>query len=138
MKYLLLLLSFSAFADTATFTFTPPTEREDSTVLQPAEIGGYNVFVNGVKSDISPLLPVVEGFTLSLPSGEHTVEITTVDTDSREGEKSAPVKVLVFSDPKPAVINCELTADFNGDGIVNGLDVGAFKTHFGQQYDFIR
>ena len=101
MKYLLLLLSFSAVADTATFTFTPPTEREDNTALQASEIGGYNVFVNGVKSDTSPLLPAATGFTLSLPSGAHTVEVTTLDTDSRESTMSTPVNAVVPFNPKP-------------------------------------
>ena len=103
MKYLLLLLLFSGsvFADTATFTFIPPTEREDNSPLLPAEIGGYNVFVNGVINETSPLLPTATGFTLDLPSGAHTVTVTTMDTDGRESLFSTPVAADVPFDPKP-------------------------------------
>ena len=102
MKYLLLLLLFSGsvFADTATITFTPPTEREDGTLLPANEIGGYNVFVNGVINETSPLLPTATGFTLDLPSGAHTVTVTTMDTDGRESLFSIPVAADVPFDPK--------------------------------------
>ena len=103
MKYLiLLLLSFNAFADTAVFTFTPPDSREDSTPLLPSEIGGYNVFLNGTPVDIiNPLLPAATGFTLDLPSGVHTVTVTTVDTDGRESLMSVPVEANVPFNPDP-------------------------------------
>ena len=87
MKYLLLLLLFSGsvFADTATITFTPPTERENNTPLLASEIGGYNVYVDEVKNEvISPLLPIATGFTIDLPSGAHLIQITAFDTDGRE------------------------------------------------------
>ena len=104
MKYLiLLLLSFNAFADTAVFTFTPPDSREDDSPLLPAEIGGYNVFVNGVINETSPLLPTATGFTLNLPSGVHTVEVTTLDTDGRESVMSAPTDANVPFNPKPLI-----------------------------------
>ena len=104
MKYLiLLLLSFNAFADTATFTFTPPTERSDNSPLPPADIGGYNVFLNNVPVDaINPLLPTATGFTLDLPSGVHTVTVTTMDTDGRMSVPSLPVDASVPFSPKPA------------------------------------
>ena len=104
MKYLtlLLLLSFNAFADTATFTFVPPDSREDNTPLLPADIGGYNIFLNGVPVNaINPLLPAATGFTLDLPSGAHTVTVTTLDTDTRESSPSTPLAVSVPFSPKP-------------------------------------
>ena len=111
MKYLvLLLLSFNVFADTAVVTFTPPTEREDSSPLLPAEIGGYNVFVNGVMNETSPLLPAATGFTLYLPSGEQTVTVTTVDTDGRESVMSVPADFNIPFVPKaPASLNVVIT-----------------------------
>ena len=107
MKYLLLTLlwlsPFMALADTATFTFTPPTEREDNTPLPTSDIGGYNVFLNNVPVDaINPLLPAATGFTLDLPSGVHTVTVTTMDTDGRESLMSVPVEANVPFNPKPA------------------------------------
>ena len=106
MKHLLLLitlLSFNAFADTATFSFTPPTEREDNSPLLPAEIGGYNVLLNNVPVDaINPLLPTATGFTLDLQAGVHTVTVTTLDTDGRMSSPSVPVDASVPFNPKPA------------------------------------
>ena len=115
MKYLiLLLLSFNTFADTATFTFVPPTAREDSSPLLPADIGGYNVFVNGVKSVTSPLLPTATGFTLDLQSGVHTVEVTTLDTDGRESVPSAPTDANIpFLPNAPASLNVIITITVN-------------------------
>ena len=115
MKYLiLLLLSFNAFADTAVFTFTPPTEREDNSTLLPADIGGYNVFVNGVKEVTSPLLPKATGFTLDLPSGVHTVTVTTLDTDTRESVPSIPKDIAIPFAPKaPASLSVVITITVN-------------------------
>ena len=111
MKYLFLLLfSFNVFADTAVVTFTPPTEREDNTPLLTAEIGGYNVFVDGVGHAINPLLPTDTGFTIDLPSGVYSITMTTFDTDGRESLFSTPVSVDVPFDPKaPSGVTVTIT-----------------------------
>ena len=101
MKYLFLLLfSFNVFADTAVATFPPPTERENGTVLLPTEIGGYNVYVDGVGHASNPLLPTDTGFTINLPSGVYSIAVTAFDTDGRESVQSIPVAVDVPFDPK--------------------------------------
>ena len=112
---IILGLSFNAFADTATFSFTPPTERTDNSPLLPAEIGGYNVFLNNAPVDtINPLLPTATGFTLDLQSGVHTVTVTTVDTDGRESLMSVPADAIVPFVPKaPASLNVVITITVN-------------------------
>ena len=118
MKHLLLLitlLSFNVFADTATFSFTPPTERADNSALPADQIGGYNVFLNNVPvGAINPLLPTATGFTLDLPSGVHTVTVTTMDTDGRESLMSIPVEANVPFVPKaPASLSVVITITVN-------------------------
>ena len=116
MKYLiLLLLSFNAFADTATFTFTPPTERADNSALPADQIGGYSVFLNNAPVDtINPLLPTATGFTLDLPSGVHTVTVTTLDTDGRMSVPSVPAELSIPFVPKaPASLSVVITITVN-------------------------
>ena len=112
MKKLLLLLitliTFDAFADVAVFNYTPPDMRADNiTPLLPSEIGGYNVYANGVLHEISPLLPTAVGFTLPLPQcvaggcEDYRVEVTTLDTDARESVFSEPVIIKLIAMPNP-------------------------------------
>lgn len=100
MKYLiLLLLSFNALADTATFSFTPPTEREDGTPLTPQEIAGYNTYLNGTQRT-GMLSSGATGFVINLPPGDHVVDVQTVDTDGRLSIL-ATLPVRILSNPKP-------------------------------------
>ena len=102
MKLFLLLILFSGalWADTGTFAFEAPTQREDGEVLLQSEIGGFNVYF---MDTITLLSPTDRDFTLDIPSGNHLIEVTCFDTDGRESTMATlQVRVVrVLSDPKP-------------------------------------
>ena len=107
---LLLLLSSNVYADTGIFSYIAPIEREDKTELKQSEIGGYNVYVNDSIHPVSPLLPEALGFTIDLPSGKYTVEMTTFDTDGRESVRSTPVILDVpFKPQAPSSVTVTIT-----------------------------
>ena len=98
MKYLiLLLLSFSAFADTVEVTFAPPTEREDATPLPITDIQHYQVYVSGNPDITIPNTNNTGEIVLS--PGLYDIHVTTVDTDGRESVPSNIVSVQAKSPP---------------------------------------
>ena len=90
-----------ANADTATITFTPPTEREDNTPLSPDEIAGYEVYnTDGVS--VKSLPGDATSFTMGTTSAMQSLVVTTKDTDGRESVYSQIVNVPAsVSNPKP-------------------------------------
>jgi len=83
----LLLLSGAVLADTGNVSFDPPTEREDNTPLDPAEIAGFRVY-DEAGTVIMELLPTQTSF--SVPALGQTLFLTTLDTDGRESVFSQP------------------------------------------------
>ena len=88
---LLALLSAPAFADVS-YTWTPPTTREDGSPLAPAEIAGYKLEWT-LKGVAQPTVTVPPGssYTMVTPVGRVCATLRTVDTDGLE------------SDPTPSV-----------------------------------
>ena len=101
-----------AKAGTIDGAFTAPTQRTDGSTLPQSQIGGYNIYVDGVLDSISPLPADATDFTLTLPSGTHKVVMTTFDTstpplvsiDSNEVTVNVP-----FSPPNAPVIDVTFT-----------------------------
>jgi hypothetical protein len=100
------LLAFSAFADTATLSWTAPTQREDNTPLTLAELrefriywGPDNTFTNTVVvSDPTLTTYVIDGLTAGLWS----FRMTAVDTDGLEsGYSAVATKTVVDTGPNP-------------------------------------
>ena len=99
---LLLILPFSVLADDINGSFVPPTERIDNTPLSASEIGGYNVYVDGIKDlSISPLPAGATSFSLIRPGGNYLIAITTLDTDGRESEFSEVIDASIPFAPMP-------------------------------------
>ena len=137
MKHLiLLLLSFNAFA--VSLSGEPPTQREDNSPFDVVtELKGFNVYCgidSGIYSDtwnfIGYTLPRTT-WTIPLATGVHYCVVTTIDTGNRESMYSNEVVIRNFP-PNPPTITYPASADFNNDGIVNGLDIGIFKAYFGK------
>ena len=94
---LLLLLPMAATADLRNGSFTAPTQRADNTPLAITEIGGFNVYVDGVlDTDVSPVSPLDTTFVLSRPPGTYTLVMTTFDTENRVSVDSI---LVVFTIP---------------------------------------
>jgi len=109
----LLLLSSLVFAQGSvqkTFTWTPPTEREDNTPLPDSEIASYKIYCDG---DSTPIWTQTnqpgaderwEAPAGSFALGAHNCHATTVDTG---GLESGPSNVVPFTvtlaNPKPPV-----------------------------------
>lgn len=109
MRYLiLLLLSFTAFADNATVTYDAPTERVDGTPLAPSEIGGFNVY-DSQGNVVKQLAGDVRDFQVTSTSALQSLYVTTVDTVGRESAYSAEVIIPAgVPDPKP-IMNIQVT-----------------------------
>ena len=82
--------------------FTRPTEREDGTPLKKDEIAGYQIFIDKVPVNHPSgrqLVPRYFDYTLvKVPLGEHTINLTTVDTDGLESLYSNDLVVTIGSD----------------------------------------
>lgn len=104
MKWLfaLCLLSGVAAADSLTWTWTTPTQREDGTALPLSEIKEYKVnwTLNGTALTPVIIPGTLTTYTLSgLAPGRYCANLTTVDTD---GLESAPTgDVCRKARPKP-------------------------------------
>ena len=98
----LLFVSLSVFADTATITFTPPTEREDNTPLSPDEIAGYEVY-NSDGVSVKSLPGDATSFTMGTTSAMQSLVVTTKDTDGRESSVYSQIVNVPasVSSPKP-------------------------------------
>lgn len=80
--------------------FIPPFERIDGIPLPQSEIGGYQVFVNGIlQTDMLP--GNATGFTLDLMPGIHSVYLITVDSDGRKSDPSVTIEIPVKSTASP-------------------------------------
>jgi len=98
IKFIVLfLLAFPLWADTVEVTFTPPTEREDATLLPITDIQHYQVYLNSTESITIPNTDT--RFELVLSPGLYDVNMTTVDTDGRESILSNTVSVQAKSPP---------------------------------------
>ena len=93
-------------ADTMPVSWVAPTERTDGAVLNPEEISHYRVWVNDIVLPDS--VPGTDtSVTLTLPPGDQTIYLTTVDTFGREsvpseskfipgGAPNAPGQILII------------------------------------------
>lgn len=116
MKTLLFLffLSFPVFADQVNGQFTPPTEREDGTTLTQAEINLYNLYVDGVATQV--IAANQTAFTIDLVPGTYALNITTVDIDGRESVFSNTVTQSILSPPNaPTGVTVTVTINVQGD-----------------------
>lgn len=116
MKYLLLfLLAFPAYADdVASIYLGMPSQREDSTPLPVAEIGGarlytetrdwdYPVASNPISADGTMVVEVV------LAPGTYTMNATVYDTEGRESLFSDPFTVTAKARPgKPTKVKIQV------------------------------
>lgn len=101
LAVVLFLMPVAVMADVASGTFVPPTQREDGTALSVEEIGGYNVYLDGVEVSESPLPPNATSFTLTLSGGPYNLTITTFDVQGRESLPSPVIPLSVLSAPNP-------------------------------------
>jgi len=109
----LLLLSSLVFAQGTvqkTFTWTPPTEREDGTALPDIEIASYKIYCDGAPAPIwtQTNQPGAderwEAPAGSFALGPHNCHATTVDTGGLESGPSNTVPFTVtLANPKPPV-----------------------------------
>ena len=118
---LLLVLSFSAMADSAAGTFTAPTERVDGSSLSTEEISHYNVYVNGIL-DIVTLPSYSTSFTIEVPVGDSSLNITTVDVDGRESDFSDTIAIRIKGRPKAPLVNTKVTITIS-NGAITGIRV---------------
>ena len=82
------LYAVAALADTLSFTWDDPLTREDGTPITKEEIAGYHAKLNTIES-----LDLIIGnsLTMTVPIGEHCLELQTEDTDGRLSVFTLPV-----------------------------------------------
>jgi len=86
----ILLNAVAALADTLTWTWTPPTEREDGTLLTVEEIAGYGFMLNGIEQP-ALLTGGENNLILEIPLGEQCGQFLTEDTEGRRSIWTDPV-----------------------------------------------
>lgn len=97
MKYILITLALLATqlnAETITFKFEPPTQREDDTQLTQDEINKYFLFIND-KWAIDIKKNETNTFSYDLSPGEHIITMETEDTGGRVSKRSNSFYVTV-------------------------------------------
>ncbi len=108
----LLLVSSLVLAQTPgkTFTWTPPTEREDNTPLADSEIASYSIYCDGSATPIwtQTNQPGADEIWASpagtFALGDHSCHATTIDTGGRESGPSNAVPFSVtLANPKAPV-----------------------------------
>lgn len=108
-----LILSTSVIADDLSFTFSPPTTREDGTALPLSEISHYNGALAGPTNKTFEVANTQTGFTLSnLGPGLWCATLSTTDTEGRTGAVSnISCKTIEgdLSPPGPPVLLLEET-----------------------------
>lgn len=90
-----------------TFRWSAPTEREDGTPLDVAEIGGYRLYIDGSAVVDMPGSLNPDGqyeFQRDFSHGQYVAEITCIDTEGRESDKSNSVPFVVISRPAAPVL----------------------------------
>lgn len=98
-----LLLSFSAWADgDLTFTWTAPTEREDTTPLPVSEIGGFKIYGNNQVIDV-PIGTATTHTQNYIGRGMTEFMMTAYDTDGLESNMSLPVMINLSAPPKEPI-----------------------------------
>lgn len=110
---LLLTLSFNAFADVANGTFVAPIKRIDNSTLDISEIAGFQVYKNDVP--YGELLPnTATTFTIPWFSQDKTLTMTTIDTEGRESDHTAPITLDGKGNPgEPIIGNITITISIN-------------------------
>lgn len=96
-------------ADTINVTWTAPTTRTDGTPLAASEIGKYEVF-----SDGAYVQEVGAGMTtldFTMTSGQHCLQMRTVDTDGRAGPLSAEKCFTILAPPNQMTINVNVVPE---------------------------
>lgn len=100
------VLSFSAFADTATLSWVAPTERVDNTPLPLSELREFRIYWGldnnfdntTVISDPTLTTYVIDGLT----AGTWSFRMTAVDTDGLEsGPSAVATKTVPQTGPNP-------------------------------------
>lgn len=103
------------------FSWDLPTEREDGSALTPQEIQGFKLYLS-LAGDLVETANI-EGPATSyereiVSPGAYTAQISTVDSDGVEGNKSAPIAFYVSEKPKapvtpPAIPGIEWSCSVN-------------------------
>ena len=83
-----------------TIKWAPPTEREDGTPLDMAEISGYRIYYGTTTGDYPNQVDindstVVETVIEDIPSGTYFVVATTIDIDGRESVYSTEFQIQI-------------------------------------------
>jgi len=125
MKFLtlfsvLFFVAMNVKAADVLLTYDTPTQREDGTALPFEEISGYKLYSshNGVDSSIVNIPPGQNSYQfLDQPTGDYVYQISTVDSDGLEGNKSPTVLVEINAGPSaPAFTRIiKETCDIDGN-----------------------
>ena len=107
---LLLLISASAYADTANISWEAPIAREDDSDLLPSEIGGYRIYLN--KTDPIDIPATVSTYTMAIV-GEKVLNMTTIDTAGRESAFSPDITLNGKSNPSAPDVTVTITIEIN-------------------------
>lgn len=77
------------------FTFDAPTEREDGSELRPEEIAGYRLYLTHGNETVVHEVDSSPWYVTVNEPGIYTAQISTVDSDGIEGQKSPPISTAV-------------------------------------------
>lgn len=93
---LLVPLTISWANETKTFTWTPPTEYENGTALDNADLGEYRIYCNGSLLASVPNEPLnTNTYVTTLDPGDYSCTATAVTTAGIESAESNPANFTV-------------------------------------------
>lgn len=103
----LLLISHLSLAEEKTFKWSRPTDRTDGTPITDAELREYPIYCDGSTTPVwvqpksggnDEIWIAPDGW---FSTGDHTCQISAVDTDGQEGPLTDPVSFTVASGAPP-------------------------------------
>lgn len=147
MSYLINLLALLALALPLNVNATPydinwtnSSLREDGVVLLDRDVDHYNIYWGTRPGDYQYTINTTRFRNKSPYPSQWTVEVTpdtdfyfvmtAVDTEDRESMYSNPGKLIMAPPPGAPTVQCAVTADLDGDGVVNGSDLAIMKRYF--------
>lgn len=151
---LLLLVASNARAGSITLSWTPPTEREDGTLIAPGEIAGFNIYYGTAAGDYIYDIDVPVGVLADPLAPSYTVPdldtctiyylvMTTYDSDGRESLYSEEVILTALYSPvvtpqqgaEPGTLQLDWSGLPSGDlGAVESYDV-YYDANPGEPYE---
>ena len=90
------MIIFEGWGKTCTLQWDAPSTRTDSTAVSVSDIIGYRLYYGTSATDLPKHIDIQNGSTMqydiTLPTGSYYFQISAIDTNGSEGQKSTTIK----------------------------------------------